>query len=299
MKAVAARARVQVKNVLFATDFSPAAAGAVPYAREIAKRYGANLFALHVRPPVVNPMTAPASWAAEVELADAQQKQQRETLIAAFPGTKPEVIIEEGDIQSSVTHAIDKHEIDLIVIGTRGRTGVGKFFLGSTAEEILRHSPCPVLTVGPHSLSGPAVDGRLREILYATDLSVEAPAAAAYALSLAQEFQARLTLLHVISDRKAGELAIPEQFEESSTELLRKLVPPEAEAWCKPQFVVGRGEAAEKILKVAEDRNADLIVLGVRAETGFPGAATHLPIATAHKVVSHATCPVLTVRGQL
>lgn len=294
MKAVSARARVQIKNVLFATDFSPAAAAAIPYVKEVATRYGAGLFALHVRPPVVNPMIPPASWAATVEAARAEEQRQRETLLAAFAGMHPEIIIEEGDIQSSLASAIAMHKIDLIVVGTRGRTGVGKFFLGSTAEEIFRQASCPVLTVGPHAtLSLQA--GRLSAIVYATDFSDKSLAAASYASSLAQEFQARLVLVHVIPDSKPGELITSAQTRGSCEQLLQELVPPGS--CCESECVVEVGEAADKILQVAEDKKAAVIVLGVRPETGFPGAATHLPIATAHKVVSHAHCPVLTVRG--
>jgi nucleotide-binding universal stress UspA family protein len=152
--------------------------------------------------------------------------------------------------------------------------------------------------VGPHSPSSPAPDGNFREILYATDFSPESEAAASYAVSLAQEFQARLTLMHVISEQKTGELVGAWQLTAPIQQLLRKLVPPEAESWCKPEVIVEKGDAAEKILEVSKQRNTDLIVLGTRAESGFPGAGTHLPIATVHKIVSHAICPVLTVRGQ-
>jgi len=79
--------------------------------------------------------------------------------------------------------------------------------------------------------------------------------------------------------------------------LLHNLVPAEAELWCVPEYVVEHGTAAEKILEVAAREKAELIVLGIRQPSGFPGAATHLPIAITHKVVSQAACPVLTVRG--
>jgi nucleotide-binding universal stress UspA family protein len=120
---------------------------------------------------------------------------------------------------------------------------------------------------------------------------------AAHAISLAEEFQAHLTLMHVIANEASGDLLLPGELVKATEQHLRNLVPAEAELWCEPQFVVLQGEAAEKILQVARERDADLIVLGVHQPTGFPGAATHLPIATAHKVVSHAPCPVLTVRG--
>jgi nucleotide-binding universal stress UspA family protein len=298
MKAATARTRTQIKNILFATDFSPAATAAIPYAREIARHFGADLHALHVRPPIVSPVTSPFSWAVEREAAQVADHEHRTALLGAFAEIRTEVLIEEGDIQSSLTSAIHKDLIDLVVIGTRGRSGLGKLLLGSVAEEIFREVSCPVLTVGPHSPSSPAPDGRFREILYATDFSPESEAAAAYAVSLAQEFQARLTLMHVISEQKTGELVSAGQLTASIEQLLRKLVPPEAESWCKPEVIVESGDAAEKILEVSKQRNTDLIVLGVKPESGIPGAGTHLPIATAHKIVSHAICPVLTVRGQ-
>jgi nucleotide-binding universal stress UspA family protein len=103
--------------------------------------------------------------------------------------------------------------------------------------------------------------------------------------------------LHVIKDEKPGDLLHPEELVKSSVQLLRNLVSQEAELWCESHFSVEQGSPAEKILEVAKLRNADLIVLGGHQPAGFPGAATHLPMAIAHKVVSHATCPVLTVRG--
>ncbi|MGA2428419.1 MAG: universal stress protein [Candidatus Acidiferrum sp.] len=295
MQTTSTSARIQIKNVLFATDFSPAADAAIPYVREIATRYGANLVTLHVRPPVL--MTPPGSWTSTVEGTAIEEQTQREGLRLAFSDLRPTVLFEDGDIHAGIAAAVENHKIDMIVAGTRGRSGVEKFFLGSTAEEIFRHAFCPVLTVGPNSRIAPARTG-LREILYATDFNRGLSEAASYAVSLAQEFQARLTLIHVIPERKAGELVSAAQLEAGCRELLHKLVPPDAEAWCEPEFVIERGEVAEKILTAAKDRKADLIVLGVHPETGFPGAATHLPIATAHKVVSHAICPVLTVRDK-
>src|SRR5579863_1437840 len=69
MKTAAARTPARFRNILFATDFSAAAANAIPYAKQIAKHYDADLVAVHVRPPVVNPMTEPASWPTDIEAA--------------------------------------------------------------------------------------------------------------------------------------------------------------------------------------------------------------------------------------
>lgn len=296
MKTALARTAVRFQNILFATDFSAAAAQAIPYVKKIAKHYGADLVTLNVRPSVVNPMTAPETWPMDIEAAKAEDDKHREEILDAFAGIPTQALIEEGSIQVQMDAAIGKNHTDLVVIGTRGRTGLGKLLLGSVAEEILRTVTCPVLTVGPHANASRETGGEFREILYATDLSPESQCAADYAVSLAQEFQARLVILHVIPEPEAGDLVTAADVMQSSKNLLRKFVTPEAEAWCKPEFFVERGDPASKILEFANLRETDLIVLGVRPEKGVSGAATHLPIATAHKVVSRAHCPVLTVR---
>ena len=295
MKPATAKIRTRFENILFATDFSAAASHAVPFVKKIARHFQSDLVALHVKPPVVNPMTQPTTWQADIVAARVFDKKHRDELLDTFAGINTEVMIEEGEIQSCLQSAIEKHDTDLVIIATRGRTGVAKVLLGSVAEEIFRTLPCPVLTVGPHSDPAKA---NIREILLATDFGSESQSAAAYAVSLAQEYQARLTLLHVVPERKPGELVSWFDVQESSKQLLRKLVPAEAEAWCKPEYLVERGDPAERILDLANLRAVDLIVLGAQPEKGIPGAATHLPIATAHKVVAHANCPVLTVRNK-
>lgn len=289
--------RLEIKNVLFPTDFSAAGDAAIPYAAKVVGRFGAKLHALHVRPPVINPMTEPASWPVLERAAQEEAAAQRQTLLSAFPGIETDVMIEEGNFWDILKTSIERHKIDLIVLGTRGRSGAGKFFLGSRAEEIFRQAPCAVLTVGPHAHGAPPRGGEFTEILYATDFSAAAEAAAPYAISLAQEFQAHLTLLRVVAPEKAGELVNAGDIMGAAERRLQKIVPREAELWCEPRFAVEQGPAAERILVVAKERKADLIILGARRPSGFPGAASHLPMSTAHKVVSEATCPVLTVRG--
>ncbi len=297
MKPIDAQARIQLKNILFTTDFSPASRAAIPYALELGKHYGAKLHALHVRPPVVKPMTPASSWRSLEEVAEEEASKHRQELLNAFAGVETEVLLTDGDVWSNIAAAIEKSNIDLIVTGTRGRSGVAKFLLGSRAEEIYRNAPRPVLTVGPHSKSDLKNVGEFTSILFATDFGPQSIAAAPYAISLAQEYEAHLTMLHVVGDAKTNEFVQPTDLTASSEQLLHKLVPADAELWCAPKFLVERGETAEKILDVAARSRADLIVLGMRKASGLPGAAEHLPIATAHKIVTHATCPVLTIRG--
>jgi nucleotide-binding universal stress UspA family protein len=294
MKPVQAKKRITLKNILFATDFSPAADAAAPIAIQIARRYGAKVYGVHVNRFDDYTAAAPNAWAAMAEAAEKETKEDAGRLNDQLQGIEHEVVIGEGKIWEVMSDQIEQKEIDLVVVGTRGRTGFGKTLLGSVAEHILRQSPCPVLTVGPHVNLWSEEYAKMREILYATDLAADFPIAAPYAVSLAQENQAHLVLLHVIEDSKAGDLVKSPEVVEFTERKLQQLVTQQAGLWCDPAYIVEQGPAAEKILDVAKRRHTDLIVLGARPAKGL---ATHLNIGTVHKVVSQATCPVLTVRG--
>ena len=289
MKAVQARSRIALKNILFATDFSPSANAAAPFAMQIAKNYGAKVYGLHVSPFDDYTSAAPEAWAMMAEAREKQARENARQLNEQLAGIEHEVLISEGNIWEVVSKAIEQKQIDLIVLGTRGRTGLGKALLGSVAEQILRQAPCPVLSVGPHVTLQPEKAAKMREILYATDLAADFPAAAPYAISLAQENQAQLALLYV-----SEEFEQPVRFAEEIGRKLRKLVPEEADLWCQPHFFVEQGIPAEKILETAAERNVDLIVLGAQPARWL---ASHVNAGTVHKVISEAKCPVLTVHG--
>jgi nucleotide-binding universal stress UspA family protein len=294
MKAVQAKTRITLKNILFATDFSAASDAAAPIAIQIARRYGAKVYGVHVNRFDDYTAAAPNAWAAMAEAAEKETKEDAGRLNEQLQGIEHEVVIGEGMIWEVMSNLIEQKEIDLIVLGTRGRTGLGRTILGSVAEQILRQAPCPVLTVGPHVNLWSDEYAKMREILYATDLAVDFPIAAPYAVSLAQENQAHLVLLHVIEDPKAGDLVDSPEVVNLKERKLQQLVSEQAGLWCEPTYIVEQGPAAEKILDVAKRRHTDLIVLGARPAKGL---ATHLNMGTVHKVVSQATCPVLTARG--
>jgi nucleotide-binding universal stress UspA family protein len=294
MQAVQARTRITLKNILFATDFSQAADAAAPIAIQIARRYGAKVYGVHVNRFDDYTVAAPNAWAAMAEAAEKETKEDAGRLNEQLQGVEHEVVIGEGSLWEVLSNVIQQKEIDLVVVGTRGRTGFGKTLLGSVAEQILRQSPCPVLTVGPHVNPWSDEYVKMREIVYATDLATDTPVAAPYAISLAQENQAHLVLLHVIEDPKPGDLVDSPEGVNLKARKLQQLVTEQAGLWCEPTYIVEQGPAAEKILDVANRRHTDLIVLGARPAKGL---ATHLNMGTVHKVLSQATCPVLTVRG--
>jgi nucleotide-binding universal stress UspA family protein len=308
--AVTRHAGISLRNILFATDFSEASHAALPYAAAIARRYDSQLHIAHIMSPASYIIPSPPGDLVTMECiheaARADVRERMETLASHLKTVPHHTYVREGDVWKSLADLIQNHEIDLLVVGTHGRTGVEKLVLGSKAEEILRLAPCPVLTVGPN-IAGRAkltaieskgkdltsVEISVGQIVYATDFSPESLAAAPFATSLAQEFQSKLTLLHVIKKRKDKD----HQKEpiDLALQRLEKLVPGEASLWCSPRPMVQIGLPADCILQEALDSRADLIVLGVRAASGHLGAATHLPWATAHQVIAQAHCPVLTI----
>jgi len=296
VKALESVTRISLKNILYTTDFSPTAEAATPYAWELAKRYDAKVIALHVRAPEVNGMVPPESWAAIHEAHALQAKQQAGHLKELFRGVENEIEVTEGGVWDVISRTIEEKKVDLVVTGTHGREGFGKMIMGSHAENILRHSPVPVLVVGPYVRTEPETTTEMKRILFATDFSEASLAALPYAVSLAEENQAELDILRVVPPQKAGELVHPSELIDATVRQMKRLLPSEAEAWCKPRYLAEIGEPAQKILQVAELNKADLIVLGVKRVHRALGV-THIPWTIAHKIIAEALCPVLTVRS--
>ena len=299
MATAATVTRINLKNIMFLTDFSEPSEAALPYAITIARGYGAKLHGFHVLLPTPSTYMTPELTVTAIEAEEESAQAGMQRLDAQLSGVQHETSVERGmSIWPAVERAIKDEEIDLLVLGTHGRTGASKLLLGSVAEEIFRRSSIPVLTIGPGVRAQAHNDARFRRVLFATDFSKHSLAALPYAVSLAEENEARLVMLHVIPEAKvSGAEMLGEIPKGSPLSQLKALLPKEAELWCRPETVVEYGDAAARILEEAKSRGADLIVLGVRDASGRIGAATHLGRATAHKVVAHAPCPVLTVRG--
>lgn len=302
-------AAISLKNILFATDFSEACEAALSYAAAMSLRYGGTVHVAHVLPElnVVRPSPIdPITIASIYEDAHSGTQEKMQQLSLRLKGFPHHTYIRHGKVSKVLSQIIDENQIDLLVTGTHGRTGVGKLLLGSVAEEIFRTATCPVLTVGPrvqklvgspHYLADDETmptNVEFRRILYATDFTPDSLAAASYAFSLAREFGTRLTLLHVMEEYGDHLHERPGPIEVALLQL-KKLSWEEAGLRYSPETLVEFGSPAASILETAMQRVADLIVLGVRP--GHIDASTHLPWATAHKVVARASCPVLTVRG--
>jgi nucleotide-binding universal stress UspA family protein len=297
MKTAACTIRTSIKNILYATDFSQAAEAALPYAKGLAMQYGATVHGVHMRFPAFCPNVAIMAMPEFESAAQEQSKIEAELLNELLADVPHEVSVCAGEFWSTILDIVRKQSVDLIVIGTRGRTGVEKALLGSMSEEILRSAPCPVLTVGPQISKETNRRLAMKEILYATDFSPESLNAIPYAISLAQKNNAHLTALNVIGQSEPGESIHPRNYIESTLRLLRELAAIETSPLSELNFRMEQGPAAEKILEVAGVLGADLIVLGVRGAAGHMLSTTHLFQPIAHRIVTQAECPVLTVRG--
>jgi nucleotide-binding universal stress UspA family protein len=282
---------VTFDNILFATDFSKHSNVALPFALSIAHKYNSKLFPVHViaPPPLGNFPTIEMQALAAQSVREAHEYVKH--IESRLAGVPHETLVKKGDIWDELSSVTKEKNIDLIVLGTHGRAGVSKLLIGSVAERIFRQSSCPVLTVGPNVAGEPKSIADIHTILCPIDFTAESLAAFPYAVSLAQENQARLYLMHVVP-------APVLEYEESALmSRLKSLVPPEANLWCEPKAFVESGDAGERILEQAEELGIDLIILGIRPVSTLAGTRTHLGMATAYKVVSRAICPVLSVRG--
>lgn len=300
MKTLEAGKRITLSNILFSTDFSPYSDAALPYAVAIAHQYGAKIYGAHVAASEDYLFTAPDLWPTHLQ-QDTQLEQEAKTrLEAQLRGVQHEALFGVGDVWEVISRLISKHDVDLLVVGTHGRTGARKLLMGSIAEKIFRQAACPVLSVGPSVSCQSAGEVQFRNILVATNFGKESLASLRYAFSLAEEAQATLTLLHVIEQPAAGIIDL-EALTASVMRRLQELVPPEAEDWrhveCMVEFSQLFALPAQRILELARDRTADLIILGVRPTHRAMSTVTHLAQTTAQHIVAHATCPVLTVRG--
>lgn len=301
---------VAVKNILFATDFSAISETALPYVTALSLRYGSTIHIAHVLPPPVllRPGAPdPAVMGAIYEEVHSAAQEKMQHLAELLRGFSHKTYVRHGDVVDVLGEMIRDQKIDLLVLGTHGRTGLGRLIMGSVAEEIFRLADCPVFTVGPgvpattqlvqtrhkHNLSQPQI--KLRQVLVPTDFEPHAAKTLKYAVSLAQEFRAKLALLHVIDGYGQGLHEHPGPID-IALHKLEALLPDRNELLYRPEFIVEFGTPAEQILHAAEEFEADLIVLGARAGEGNVRASTHFGNSTAHKVVVGAHCPVLTVR---
>ncbi len=299
---------MDIRQILCPVDFSDTSDKALHHAAAIARWYGAELHVLHAIVPMSPPLAVGASLPQTigVESQDAAEQSLRRMInrVGVVPSTTRMVVCTGAPVGTIVDY-VREQPIDLIVLGTHGLSGLDHLLLGSVAERVLHQAPCPVLTIPRRA---PDVDARrpvqFKRIVCAIDFWPDFSRTVDLALSLAKENDAEVTFLHAL------EKLVPEgvvgaahyhvseyvaQRRREACHQLSALIPAGARDWCHPSVQVEIGSAAQTILRVADERAADLIVMGAQ---GHGVLGTLLMGSATQTVVRRATCPVLTARAR-
>jgi nucleotide-binding universal stress UspA family protein len=300
---------MKLHRILFPTDFSRCADQALLHALYMAEKYGAELHMLHVvvlhgydphNPDYEFPDVARG---VERQVQDVAAEHMRTALNKHKIESVKVVKAQERGVRASrvIMEYAAGNEIDLIVMGTHGRRGLGHLFLGSVTEEVVRRVTCPVLTV--RERQDPLTPKTLERILVPVDFSEYSRNAVAYAKELASSYRANLQLLHVVEHAihpsfyipaKSSLLDIMPDIKDKSRSELQNVLAGVKGPDMPAEFHVAEGHAAKEIIKFAEAQGSDLIVIATHGLTGIE----HLLLgSTTEKVVRMAPCPVFTVKS--
>jgi nucleotide-binding universal stress UspA family protein len=304
---------IDIRRILCPTDFSDFSRRALDHAVAIARWYESTITLFHVC--AIAPVVTYASGTAGLPSAVLTQA-DRDALLASMrrfaeiesgSSVSIQFDIGEGSAANEILARAAAMPADLLVMGTHGRSGFERLVLGSVTEKVLRKAACPVLSV-PRSVPDvvPVPPVLFKRILCAVDFSDCSMHALNYAMSLAQEADAHLTVMHVIElppdapdlqETVAGGPRSLQEYiaavEEDRRARLNVAVPETVRAYCTVDSVLVAGRPYREILSVATEQQAELIVIGVRGR----GAADLLFFgSTAQHVVRQASCPVLTLR---
>ena len=298
---------LQLKRILFPTDFSRRSERSLDVALEFADRFGAELHMLHAIVLHADDPNDPAHLFPDPEeirrrLEEIADRRMSRSLDSRSDRGVTVVRARRRGISTApviLEHA-DEIGADLIVMSTHGRRGIEHILLGSVTEEVVRLAPCPVLTV--RADAEVEESPTIRSILVPVDFSDHARGALSHARELADSFGARLDVLHVFERPIHPEIylggmpletpefsAVEGSLREALETFAREAPGPAVET----AVHVTEGRAIPGILDFARDADSDLIVI---ATHGLTGMAHVLLGSVAEKVVRRASCPVFTVK---
>ena len=301
---------IEIRRILCPIDFSDYSRRALDHAIAIARWYESTVTVLHVfstapvaavgaGPVVLEPIVLTAVDRDQL-LADTKAFAQTESA----PGITIEAVVRAGNTAGEILEQADTMKAELLVIGTHGRSGFERLLLGSVAEKVLRKASCPVMTV-PRRLPDamPAGPVLYKRILCPLDFSESSLHALKHAISMAQEADGQLTVLHVVPHEFEYEPDIAYDtgmrsgdFLKQREQVLRRRLQETiagAPEFCSVESLITQGKPWREVLRVAAERQSELIVMGVQGR----GAADLLLFgSTTQHVVREASCPVLTLR---
>jgi nucleotide-binding universal stress UspA family protein len=292
---------IEIKRVLCPVDFSDCSRRALARAVALARWYQAQLTVLHV---AANPLVD----LPPIAMSD-KEREQCVGKLQLFTGARLRdvpldlVIREAVDVAQAILDEIAASHADLLVVGSHGRSGVQRLLLGSVTERVVRQASCPTLVITRDATEKDAdAAPPFHSLLCAVDFSEASKKALTYGISLAEEADARLSVLHVVEvppelREAAGPLGIDVDTVRATAEAealrrLRELIPDEARTYCTIETVVTEGAPHREILKMAADRHIDLIVMGVQGR----GAIDLVMFGSnSARVMRNAACATLVV----
>ena len=295
---------LKIRLILCPIDFSEFSVSAYQHALSVAEHYQAKLIAQHIVEMWRHPSADFAASAGVYEeyrqaLHESGKKQLQEFVENyTHDDIQPELVVQIGVAADSIVSFAQLQKADVIVMGTHGRRGFDRLMLGSVTDRVMRTAPCPVLAASkpPH---GSEVAGKerghvhhLSRILFCADFSENSERALRYAISATAEYDAELTLLHVLEG-----VASPAKTEEATAaaaERLDKLIPPEERKSLKITTAVRIGKPYAQIIQLAMEAQIDLVIMGVRGRGALDVAVFG---STTYRVMQLGSCPVLAVRS--
>jgi nucleotide-binding universal stress UspA family protein len=298
--------RLHLKNVLWTTDLSDFSIGTVEYGINLAKLYDAKLYLCHV---VNLPSVAAFYGGVYVDTVEEQNrsmafaKEQIEALMRR-KDVDWEPLVGTGYIADEITRIVEEKHIDLVISATHARTGLRRLLLGSVTERLMRALRCPLMVLrGPQAADEIPFSAsvRFQKIMIGCDFSPDATLAFDYGMSLAQEFQSEVHLVHVMEPpvyidwerplAAPGE-ALRSEMKNKLTSRLAAMVTEDAHHWCTPKTTVLEGSPDDGLTRYAVENRIDLIVMGLRGRNLVEDL---LIGSTTDRVVRRAPCPVMSV----
>ncbi|MCW8804632.1 MAG: universal stress protein [Ignavibacteriaceae bacterium] len=299
---------MKIKKILFPTDFSRCAEQALAYAVLLAEKYGAEIHVLHIVTLFEDQPSAISEGISETEemirkLEDIAEKQLNKVVDSHGADDMKIIALSKRGISAApvILEYASDNNIDLIVMGTHGRRGIEHLLLGSAAEEVVRMSPCPVFTVRETKQT---IDTEtVNNILVPVDFSDHSKNALRHASEIAQSYNARLQVLHIIEDTMHPAFSltgkssifdlipgIENDCRKRTENMLKEIVPDKVNS----NVYIKGGRASSDIIKFAKENSTDLIVIATHGLTGLE----HMLLGSVtEKVVRMAHCPVFTVKA--
>jgi nucleotide-binding universal stress UspA family protein len=295
--------RLSIERILCPIDFSDISQHALAHAGAIARWYGAQLTMLYVF------VSLPAGDVPPVVLNE-EDRARLGAQMRKLAGIVPREVSVDCQVQEAalvhdgIVKQVEATKADMLVLGTHGRSGFQRLFLGSVTEKVMRTVTCPTLIVPPRAPGlPPDTPQQFHRILCPIDFSTSSLAALEYAFTIAEEADAQLTLLHSTELPAALtqepfvvdiELSrIREAAVNDASRRLEQLIPDEARSYCKVDTAVVEGRAYSEVLRYAAETKTDLVVMGVHGRSALD---LLLFGSTTHHVIRASTCPVLIVR---